>query len=134
MNMSFEITSYPNTIPTVPTIPTDHHKAPHPKKSKFRRLGSKKVKSYHWTDAEHSRYIKFLLKKGELFQRSPLERKIARVNVIMSSMVGTRNPTQCHTHHQKMMIMYGSVEEIIEKETAFLASRGKVKAYPPEPR
>ena len=46
---------------------------------------------------------------------------------MMGNAVGTRTAAQCHSHHQKMMIKHGSMEEIIQKETALLASRGKIR-------
>ncbi len=32
----------------------------------------------------------------------------------MSQKVKTRNPSQCHTHHQKMIRKYDNIEGIIE--------------------
>lgn len=31
----------------------------------------------------------------------------------MSRKVKTRTPTQCHTHHQKMMVSHGDIDGII---------------------
>jgi hypothetical protein len=43
----------------------------------------------------------------------PVERKIQKTNLRLSKCVKTRTPTQCHTHHQKMMVKYGSIATII---------------------
>jgi hypothetical protein len=43
----------------------------------------------------------------------------------MSKKVKSRNSTQCHTHHQKMMAKYGSIEEIISHYEFLLESRKK---------
>ncbi len=42
------------------------------------------------------------------------ERKTSKVNIRMSQKVKTRSPTQCRTHHQKMLEKYDNVEGIIE--------------------
>jgi hypothetical protein len=47
-----------------------------------------------------------------------------KVNVQMSKFIQTRNSTQCHTHHQKMIEKYGTIEGIIE-EFSFLIKEGK---------
>lgn len=41
------------------------------------------------------------------------EKKKLKINVMLSKKIPTRNSTQCHSHHQKMMVKYGSVEKII---------------------
>lgn len=81
-----------------------------------RRQGAKRDRPYNWTEAEHQRYIKFLMKKKHLFALSPQERKNLKINVLISKAVHTRNSTQCHTHHQKMMVKYTTIESIIENE------------------
>lgn len=41
------------------------------------------------------------------------EKKKIKINVMLSKKIPTRNSIQCHSHHQKMIIKYGSVENII---------------------
>ena len=31
----------------------------------------------------------------------------------MSKLIRTRNPQQCRSHHQKMLIKYGSIDKIV---------------------
>lgn len=42
-----------------------------------------------------------------------LERKAKKVNFLMSSQIIIRGPTQCHTHHQKMMNRHKTIKGII---------------------
>jgi hypothetical protein len=35
----------------------------------------------------------------------------------MSKVIKTRNPVQCHTHHQKMLGRFGSIESIVSNYT-----------------
>lgn len=58
--------------------------------------------------------MNFLKKNAVLFDLSSEGKKKARVNVKMSVAVKTKTPSQCHSHHQKMMLKYGSLEEIIQ--------------------
>lgn len=46
-------------------------------------------------------------------QLSIAERKKLKINVLMSNYIKTRNPEQCRSHHQKMMIKYGTLENIL---------------------
>ena len=48
------------------------------------------------------------------FRMKYQERSKLRINVIMSKKVRTRNSTQCHNHHQKMLKRLGSLEALIE--------------------
>ena len=59
--------------------------------------------------------------------KSVEQKKKFRVNVLMSKMVKSRTSTQCHTHHQKMIKKYATVENIIE-EYSFLLKNQKRKA------
>ena len=79
---------------------------------------SKKSTTYYWSITENRNYVKFLIKHGGLLSLSALERKQKKVNLLMSKQVKTRTPTQCHTHHQKMMARYGSIEVIIDSISA----------------
>lgn len=50
----------------------------------------------------------------KLFDLSPKERKDIKINVLISRTVKTRMPSQCHSHHQKMMIKHSSIKNIID--------------------
>ena len=70
----------------------------------------KAKKNYYWNDTENRRYIKFIMAKKPLFLLSLEERKRLRVNKLMGKAIQTRSTTQCHTHHQKMVLRYGSLD------------------------
>jgi hypothetical protein len=42
------------------------------------------------------------------------KRKDVKVNVLMSKQVKTKTSRQCHSHHQKMIKKFGSLENLIE--------------------
>lgn len=46
-----------------------------------------------------------------------MEKKMLKVNIMMSKRVETRTATQCHTHHQKVMMKYGTIDNAIEAMT-----------------
>ena len=50
-----------------------------------------------------------------IFDLSLPEKKKIKINVMLSKKIPTRNSTQCHSHHQKMILKYGSVERIISE-------------------
>ena len=124
MNFSFDFIPNPEESqdgrPSSPDKSQPTHGVEATKKTK-RKLGGKKEKSYNWSAVEHQRYIKFLVKKGDLFGLNHLERKAIKINVMMSNAVHTRSSQQCHTHHQKMMGKYGSIEGIIRGERALVS-------------
>jgi hypothetical protein len=64
---------------------------------------TKKSVTYYWSDKENKRYVRFLKESGHVLMLPPNERKIKKVNLTMSKKIKSRNSTQCHTHHQKMM-------------------------------
>jgi hypothetical protein len=71
------------------------------------------MKYYNWNDTENKQYLKFLKNKRALFDLTPLERQILKVNVLMSRKIPTRTSTQCYSHHQKMLVKHGSIDNII---------------------
>jgi hypothetical protein len=73
--------------------------------------------NYYWSDRENRSYLKFLREKGALLCQSAVERKRQKTNLKLSKYVKTRTPTQCHTHHQKMMVKHGSIENIVAEMT-----------------
>ncbi len=48
-----------------------------------------------------------------IFELSLLEKKRLKVNVMLSKKIPSRTSTQCHSHHQKMVLKYGAIENII---------------------
>jgi hypothetical protein len=65
--------------------------------------------NYYWSNRENKSYVKFLMEKGVLLTLSTNERKRMKTNLKLSKYIKTRTPTQCHTHHQKMIAKYGSI-------------------------
>ena len=73
-----------------------------------------KVKdSYYWTFEENKLYHEFLRTHYGIFDIPLSERKILKVNVLMSLEIKTRNAQQCHSHHQKMMKKYKSIDNLL---------------------
>lgn len=79
-----------------------------------RIIESKKATNYYWTDTENKRYANFLVEFGYMFAMTTRERRQKKINLLMSRRVRTRNPVQCHSHHQKMVKKYGCLSEIIK--------------------
>jgi hypothetical protein len=79
-----------------------------------RIIEAKKATNYYWTDSENKRYANFLAEFGYMFAMTPRERRQKKINLLMSKRVRTRNPVQCHSHHQKMVKKYGCLAEIIK--------------------
>jgi hypothetical protein len=61
---------------------------------------------------------------GLLLLPTELKKKL-KVNVLMSRFVQSRNSTQCHTHHQKMIENYTSVPGIIAEYSYLLRTSKK---------
>jgi hypothetical protein len=81
------------------------------KKNKIAKL-DKKVKKT-WTVTESKRYLKFLIQSQHHLELGKKEKKRLKLNVKMSKVIKSRDSSQCHSHHQKMLIKYGSVSKII---------------------
>jgi hypothetical protein len=62
---------------------------------------------------------------SRLFELSLSEKKNLRINVLMSKKVKTRSSQQCHSHHQKMMKKYGSIETLLIEMNAYLEKRDR---------
>lgn len=54
------------------------------------------------------------MKHRSFFDYSKEKKREICINKLIGKAVKTRTPTQCHTHHQKMMAKYGSIEAIIQ--------------------
>ena len=98
----------------------DSVEAPTEKKAKaptkatplIKRKSKKNHLNYYWSVDENRRYCDFLMRYPNIFSLPTNQKKNMRVNVMMSKKVKTRNPQQCHSHHQKMVKKYGSIAEI----------------------
>lgn len=55
----------------------------------------------------------FLEAHNWLFERSNSDRRLLKINVLMSLWVKTRSPDQCRSHHQKMMKYHSDIPNII---------------------
>ena len=56
-----------------------------------------------WTDLENELYVKFLM-DNRLHFEEPGNRKRNQIFMKMSLILGTRTPSQCRSHHQKVEI------------------------------
>lgn len=79
-----------------------------------RKRASRRYSKYTWNSTENRLYVKFLASKEALFDLSLKEKKQIRLNVLMSNKIKTRSPAQCHSHHQKMILKYGSIPGILK--------------------
>jgi hypothetical protein len=55
----------------------------------------RKFKQSLWELQENVAYMVFLLSNRDLFQCNRSERRVIKINVLMSQAVGTRSPDQC---------------------------------------
>lgn len=74
-------------------------------------------------------YVNFLSREKDNFV-SDWKKRSTKVFKRLSVLVGTKNNTQCKTHHQKMEKSYGSVEGIIRKILSPEASEQAEKNIP----
>jgi hypothetical protein len=75
----------------------------------------KVLSGYNWNYTENKQYLKFLMSNKHVFALPLQEKKKLKVNVMLSKRIPTRLSTQCHSHHQKMVIKFGSVDNIISE-------------------
>jgi hypothetical protein len=66
-----------------------------------------------WSITENAAYMYFLEAHNWLFERSNSDRRLLKINVLMSLWVKTRSPDQCRSHHQKMMKYHSDIPTII---------------------
>jgi hypothetical protein len=81
--------------PTV-KVEFDHEGAMHPVCPRAGRF-----KKGHWEESERINYHIFLEIWHKQFENKKL-RRIDKIFKLMSRFVGTRQPDQCRSHHQKM--------------------------------
>jgi hypothetical protein len=66
--------------------------------------------------------MQFLEDNHMLFNGSNNERRMIKINVLMSKCVKTRSPDQCRSHHQKMIKYHQDIPTIICHIRALLPS------------
>lgn len=66
-----------------------------------------------WSINENAAYMYFLEAHNWLFERSNSDRRLLKINVLMSLWVKTRSADQCRSHHQKMMKYHSDIPNII---------------------
>ena len=73
----------------------------------------KRVLSGSWTTDETRLYMNFLDHYHKKFGCEEKRRKCTIFNRL-SKAINTRTPDQCRSHHQKMQLKYGSIDNIVE--------------------
>jgi hypothetical protein len=58
--------------------------------------------------------MEFLICNYSLFTQSHTDRRLMKINVLMSQTIKTRSPDQCRSHHQKMIKYHSDIPSIIE--------------------
>jgi hypothetical protein len=85
-----------------------------PFREQARRMGLDGNYNYSlWGIEENAAYMRFLDENYGLFERSNSDRRLMKINVLMSLWVKTRSPDQCRSHHQKMMKYHQDIPSII---------------------
>ena len=84
---------------------------------------------YHWSLTEEKRYINFLAERKEAFLLSPNDKRIKGIHSKMSKFIPSRNSKQCRSHHQKMLLKYGSVDHILEGMKPFIYKKNILKLF-----
>ena len=99
---------------------------PEKKQKKIKKEGEKK-KIKHWTKFENEIYISFLEKEGYKLSESVDEKRKTRPHYHMSKKVGSKDPRQCRSHHQKMINRHHTIDKIID---FFTSKKEKVPFIP----
>lgn len=125
MNFFVDI-EYPQpsaSLPSSPqlTLPHDYQIAPSIPKICRRNLKTSNTDpGFHWTPIEQKRYVHFLLEHCADFALPLAEKRKKKLHVIMSKYIKMRDPSQCRSHHQKMMTKFKSIQAIIQNHQHFL--------------
>ena len=72
---------------------------------------------YHWSIKQSLKYLLFLRKNQTLFELPLKYRKTQGIMVQISRYLKSKTSDQCRSHHQKMMVRYGSLDNLIRKGT-----------------
>ena len=71
-------------------------------------------KCFHWTFHQQRKYVLFLENNRSLFDLSLKDKKKKGIHSLLSKAIKNRTPTQCRSHHQKMLEKFKNVENIIK--------------------
>jgi hypothetical protein len=74
----------------------------------------KRARKKHWKPVENQRYVEFLRRNTDLFEKNREDKRLMKINLLMSKFVKSKTSTQCRSHHQKMLLHYGSIQAIID--------------------
>lgn len=77
-----------------------------------KRRKRQNLKRRQWTLTESGHYLSFLQQHQKLFQDFKTKKE-AKVFVKLAKQIRSRNTSQVKSHHQKMMIKFGSIPNII---------------------
>lgn len=69
----------------------------------------KKSKKKHWKPHENKKYVEFLRENMSLFEKNREDKRLMKINILMSNHVKSKNSTQCRSHHQKMLAHYKTI-------------------------
>ena len=78
------------------------------------KKSSRKERKNCWTWKENLQYIRFFEENPE-FINSPEKRKECKIFNQMGKRITTRLPVQIKSHHQKLLIKFRSIENIISE-------------------
>jgi len=86
------------------------------KQSVIRKLYARKNNQHSgtWNLQETKLYVQFIKEHSYMFE-SVVERRKSRVFYEMSKYVLSRTPQQCRSHHQKKILEYGRLGEIVKR-------------------
>jgi hypothetical protein len=57
--------------------------------------------------------VDFLRNNMEIFEKNREDKRLMKINILMSNHVKSKNSTQCRSHHQKMLVHYKTIQNII---------------------
>lgn len=72
---------------------------------------------------ENKRYVEFLTSMRWLFDLTTEEKRCIGINKMMSDYIRTRDSIQCHSHHQKIVKKYGSIDDAVRQMAAEYCSK-----------
>jgi hypothetical protein len=67
-----------------------------------------------------------MILERKLFDLSIEEKKYIGINKIMSSYIKTRDSIQCHSHHQKIIKKYGTLDRAITSMSIIYLKKSKI--------
>lgn len=78
------------------------------------------ILNFSWKLNENIAYMNFLKANEALFSGSKIERKYMKINMLMIEYIKSRSPAQCRSHHQKMAIHHGDIQNIVRHVERFM--------------